>query len=515
VHPASRPGLPPLLAAGVEAVLYSRAMKVLRRIAPFAIVAVAILLLLYSPDIAPERYTDLATFFRVERVRQGYSGFSVAAVSDGSVLYVDGFGSDGSGERIGPDTPLYAPALAKSMAALCAFSLARQGRISLDAPVRDYVPEFSFSGGAGGDVTLRHLISHTSGVSDRAFDDSHPNAPDLAAAVKLLASARPAAAPGHAFHYVDTDYQALALAMERATGESYPALLEERVFAPLGMKSSTASAPYSPPAGIASFFSLPLARPPASSGFGAPSGYVVTTATDAGQYLAFLLGPEKFARWPVSPRAVPKLFEPQSPVAPYGFGLFVGDDSGARVAYHDGSVDGFSSRVVLWPEKKAGVIVLASQSSLLQSLFALPAMTAGAWRIMQEGSAPRPFPMGRLYILLAVVAVVSLLALVLQVSGALRWAKGVKDRADAKGARGPIRFAVARCWLGIAVRVAVIVLLPPIVGAAFDRRVSWRTLMQLEPGIAAWIVLLLVLGALRNAARLAWLQGPARPVRGR
>ena len=117
-----------------------------------------------------------------------------------------------------------------------------------------------------------------------------------------------------------------------------------------------------------------------------------------GQYMAFLLGPEKFARGPVTPRAVAAVFEPLVPGVPYGYGLYVGKSEGGRFAYHDGSVDGFSSRIALWPDTKAGIAILAAQSSLLQSLVSLPALTEGARRIMLKGSAPRPFPLGRLYI---------------------------------------------------------------------------------------------------------------------
>ena len=66
------------------------------------------------------------------------------------------------------------------------------------------------------------------------------------------------------------------------------------------------------------------------------------------------------------------------------------------------------------------------------------------------GSA-RPFPLGRLYILLSVVAIVQLFALCLQMGGALHWAKEAKDKAEATGEpRGPLRFAAFRCWLGMA-----------------------------------------------------------------
>jgi CubicO group peptidase (beta-lactamase class C family) len=483
-------------------------MKALKRIAPFVVIAAAALLLLYLPDIAPERYTDLAAFFRVEMKRQGYAGFSVAAVADGSVLYVDGFGEDGSDAKIGPDTPLYAPAAAKSMAALAAWSLVRDRRLSLDLRARDYLPWLILAGGKG-DPTVRDLIAHSSGVADSAFDDAHPDAPDLEAAVRFMVGAVPADAPGARFHYIDTGYQALGLAMEKAAGKSYPAILDERVFRPLGMKSSSGRVPARPPRGSASFFAVPIPRDAPSSPFGAPSGYIVTTATDMGQYLAFLLGPEKFRRGPVAARAVDALFGPLVPGIPYGYGLFIGGATGERFAYHDGALDGFSSRLALWPDKKAGIAVLVAQGSLMQSLVSLPALTEGARRIMLEGSAPRPFPLGRLYILMAVVALVHVLALALQTGGALRWGKEVRDKAEAKGSRGPLLFASFRCWAGIAARAAIAAFLPAAIGLAFGRVLSWRTLFDIEPGLATWCLSALMFAFLRNAARLAWIRGPA------
>ena len=483
-------------------------MKALKRIAPFVVIAAAALLLLYLPDIAPERYTDLATFFRVERVRQGYSGFSVAAVADGSVLYVDGFGKDGTGAEIGPDTRLYAPAAAKSLAALAAYTLVRESRLSLDLRVRDYLPWFAFSGGMG-DATIRNLITHSSGLPDSAFDDTHPYAANLEAAVRSMVGAIPTDTPGARFHYIDTDYQVLALVLEKVAAKPYAAILDERVFRPLGMKSSSAQGGAPQPKGSSSFFAIALPRAAPRSSFGAPSGHVVATASDMGQYMAFLLGPEKFKRAPVSARAVGALFDPLLPNIPYGYGFFLAEGVGGRFAYHDGSLDGFSSRIALWPGKRTGVALLAAQGSLLQSLLSLPALTDGARRIVLEGSAPRPFPLGRLYILLAVVAFVHIIALTLQTGGALRWTKEVRDKVEAKGARGPALFAAIRCWTGIAVRVAVIATCPTVIGLAFGRFVSWPTLFELEPGIAAWCVFACMFGFLRNVARLVWLRRPS------
>ena len=130
-------------------------------------------------------------------------------------------------------------------------------------------------------------------------------------------------------------------------------------------------------------------------------------------------------------------------------------------------------------------------------------MTAGetdaARRIVLEGSAPRPFPFGRLYMLLAVVAVVHVFALALQAGGALRWAKAVRDKVEAKGSRGPSIFASLRCWTGILVRAVI----------AFGRAVSWPMLFDLEPGLATWCLFACMFGFLRNASRLVWLRRPA------
>ena len=145
------------------------------------------------------------------------------------------------------------------MTALAAYSLARDRRLSLDLHVRDYLPWFELGGGKG-DATIRNLLSHTCGVSDAAFDDIHPDAPNLESAARSMVGATAADAPGARFRYLDTDYQVLALAMEKATGRDFASILADRVTGPLGMNSSSAR-PVAPlPRGNASFFALPIPR---------------------------------------------------------------------------------------------------------------------------------------------------------------------------------------------------------------------------------------------------------------
>ncbi|HRZ64755.1 MAG TPA: serine hydrolase domain-containing protein [Spirochaetia bacterium] len=487
-------------------------MKLIRRAMPGVVIAAAAVLLLYLPDIGPERYTDLATFFRVERRRQAYSGYVVAAVEKGSVLYLDAFGTDGSGKELTVDSPLFIGAASKSMAGAAALSLARERRLDIDRPVRAYLPWFGFAEGAGAEVTARHLLSHTSGVSDADFDDAHDFAPDLEAAVRSLSTARPAAAPGSSFRYLDTGYEALGLVMEKAAGKAYPDIVAERLFKPLGMRRSTARPEglgVAAPLGNACFFGLGLPRAVTTRPFEAPSTSVVSTATDLGLYLAFLAGPEKQKRPPLPPQAVRLLFEPLEPGIGYGWGWYLEGECAARAAFHDGSLEGFSSRLALWPAQGSAIAVVAAQNSILQSLFSMPSLVEGARRIMIEGSAERPFPLGRLYILLAVVAAVHLFVLALQTGRALSWAKALRDRVEASGGRWSLAFALAHSWLGIALRVLVALAAPELMSLAFGRTVSWRIAFLLEPGLASWLASACFFGVLRNAARLSWL-GAAR-----
>jgi hypothetical protein len=358
---------------------------------------------------------------------------------------------------------------------------------------------------------LRHLLSQTSGVSDRSFDDLHADAPDLETAVRSMLSAQPDAAPGTKEQYINTGYQAVALALEKATSLSFNDLVQVRILRPLGMLRSSASpskvAGAIPP-GSGSFFGIAMPRRTDILPFGAPSGYMVSTASDMAKYLAYLAGPEKVPRTPVPARNLPALFEPLVEASPYSYGWRISGSGEDLEASHSGSLDGYSASITLWPGRRAGLVILAPQNSLLQSMVAMPALVSGARSILTKGSSDRPFPLGRMYILLAVMAGVHILALLIQIAAALSWARDVRCKVEAVGTKGPLRGAAALSWLGIAVRIALVAFAPAGLEAIFHRVMTWDTAFALEPGLAGWAMAALCLGGLRNAARLAWLGGP-------
>lgn len=233
--------------------------------------------------------------------------------------------------------------MSKTFTGLVTLSLVREKLVSVDVPVRQYIPWLEFQPspgiGSGLDVSLRHFLSQTSGVSDGGFDDNHVDAPDLEAAVRSLLAAHQEAPAGTREQYIDTGYQAVALALENATHLGYADLVASRILRPLGMDRSSASPAEVADAlstGSVSFFGASLARKPRVLSFGASSGYMVSTANDMADYLAYLTAPEKFQRTPVPARFIRTLYEPLEPTSRYAYGWRVSGEGVDRSALPGG-----------------------------------------------------------------------------------------------------------------------------------------------------------------------------------
>lgn len=118
---------------------------------------------------------------------------------------------------------------------LCA-QLLDEGRFELDDPVSRHLPGYSERGESGAPVTVRHLLTHCSGLP--AVLPLDPVWQGAAAARALTFAARPTDPPGTAFRYSDVNYHLLAALLQAWTGEPIDRLARERVLQPLGMQDS-------------------------------------------------------------------------------------------------------------------------------------------------------------------------------------------------------------------------------------------------------------------------------------
>jgi CubicO group peptidase (beta-lactamase class C family) len=170
-------------------------------------------------------------------------GAAVAVAREGEVLHIGTYGvrDVGTGEPITRDTAFYIASTSKQFTAACIAHLAQSGELSLDDDVRKYVPELPDYGDT---ITVRHLLTHRSGLRDFLelmifagwdMDAEH----DEQRALALICRQKELNfRPGSDFGYSNSGYFLLSEIVHRVSGSSLREYAEEKVFAPLGMNHS-------------------------------------------------------------------------------------------------------------------------------------------------------------------------------------------------------------------------------------------------------------------------------------
>ncbi len=171
-------------------------------------------------------------------------GCAVGVSHRGRVVLERGYGMADleSGTPMTPATVVHAASLAKQVTALAVLLLVRDGRLALDDDVRKYLPELPDYGARyGTPITVRHLLTHTSGLPAFKPYDRQTHDPDSLAT--LLFTTPLDSAPGRRMVYSDIGAYHAGLIVERVSGQSLDRYLEERVFHPLDMRETM----YRPP----------------------------------------------------------------------------------------------------------------------------------------------------------------------------------------------------------------------------------------------------------------------------
>ncbi len=300
----------------------------------------------------------------------GVPSASVAIVQNGAIAYLQAYG-DG---RIDPHTPAVPSmrysigSISKQFTAAAILLLAEQGKLSLDDPVSRFVPDLT----RGSEVTIRQLLSHTSGYQDYWPQDYVPPfmlQPITADKILDQWARKPLDFdPGTEWQYSNTNFVIAGLIVEKASGEPLLQFLSEHIFAPLGMKS---------------VINIDQNR---------------LTQTDATGYLRYALGPprlapkegkgwlfaagelampcEDLAKWDIS-IINQTVLNPASYAhmekevvlknglgTRYGLGVDVRQEFGQRAIEHGGEVSGFTAENLVFPDARMAVVVQVNEDSV-------------------------------------------------------------------------------------------------------------------------------------------------------
>lgn len=321
--------------------------------------------------------------------KHGLPGVALAVIENGEVIYLKGYGVDGNGDPMTPQTNVYIGSQSKSFTALAIAQLAEQGKLDLNAPVQSYIPWFKVADEqASGQITINHLLHHASGLSDAGYGVVLPLNTSHEDAVRSLVKAKLTAPVGTQFQYFNMGYTVLSYLVELQSGLSYADYVHENILTPLGMDSSTAdpSVAAEMPRGYTRLFGFAL---PAKEGYpvyGVGAGWIVSTAEDMAKYaIEFPANGSKL----VSDEMMRRILAPG--VGSYGMGWFVYDD-GAKIL-HGGANQTFRTMVNIYPRNGRAFVLLTNQGYQVDHYISASQLTASVEGVVL-GTMPPPLKQG-------------------------------------------------------------------------------------------------------------------------
>lgn len=285
---------------------------------------------------------------------------SVLVARGAAIVFRRGYGSANLEWNIPNDatTKFRIGSLTKQFTAASILLLEERGKLKVDDPVTQYMPD---APAAWDKITIYHLLTHTSGLPNfTGFADYRPLAPFATTPEGLVARFRDKPLdfqPGEKWSYSNSGYVLLGYLVEKITGGTYQAFLQQHIFTPLGMKdsgydSNTAIIPHRA-AGY-----VPSAQGPLNAGFvhmtiPHAAGALYSTTEDLLRWEQGLFGGSV-----LSAASLQKMTTPFK--SDYAFGVRVRTVGQRRVVEHNGGIDGFNTYLAYYPDSQTTIVVLGN-----------------------------------------------------------------------------------------------------------------------------------------------------------
>jgi CubicO group peptidase (beta-lactamase class C family) len=323
-----------------------------------------------TPSIAPDLRDRIDAAARQVLATTGVPSASIAIVRDGQLAYAQAYGDASLSPRVParPEMRYAIGSISKQFTAAAVLLLAEQGKLSLDDKVSRFVPALT----RAGDVTIRQVLSHTSGYQDYWPQDYVPPfmlQPTTAQKILDQWARKPLDfEPGTQWQYSNTGYVIAGLIVEKAGGTPLVPFLRDRVFRPLGMQSvadvDQGRLTEPDPVGYMRFALGPL-RPAPKEGAGwlFAAGELAMPASDLAKWNAGLINQTLLK--PASYLAMgSEVLLKNGQSTRYGLGVTIRNDAGHRALEHGGEVSGFTAENVIYPDDRASITVLTNQDAV-------------------------------------------------------------------------------------------------------------------------------------------------------
>lgn len=329
--------------------------------------AVAVLIALPAPAMAQALSTDEASRIDALVTRSlhdtGVPSASVAVVRGGKIVLAKAYGKQSETAKAADPAALYQIAsISKQFTAAALLLLEDEGKLSLDDTVGKYVPGIT----DGDTITIRQLLSHTSGLRDYWPQDYSFKAMATPATPRSIvdrwATKGLDFAPGSQWQYSNTGYVVAGMIVEKVSGRPLLDFLQERVFRPLGIKAIDQDKAIGPgfPQGYKRYALGPVrVETPAARGWLYAAGELAMSAQDLAKWDIARMDRTLLPAddWAAQETAV-KLTDGSS--TGYGLGVSVGSKNGRSFVEHSGEAVGFLSENIVYPQDKVAIVVFVN-----------------------------------------------------------------------------------------------------------------------------------------------------------
>ncbi|MGH3490944.1 MAG: serine hydrolase domain-containing protein [Actinopolymorphaceae bacterium] len=338
----------------------------------------------FEPEWPDERpaYDSLAACVQGEAARWNVPGIAVGVLQDEHVESLAyGITSIDTRQPVSPDTIFQIGSISKVFTATLVLQLADEGLLGLDTPVVSYLPDLRLADDhARATITLRQLLSHTSGLEGDRFLDHGRGDDGLTAAVASYDTLRQWAPPGRLWTYCNAGFSLAGRVVEQVTDQTFEAAIKERLFDPLGLERTVffAEDAITWPHAVGHHLKSrtaghTVARPYSLARSINPAGGIVSSTADLLRFARLHLADGAFDGRQLFPAAAGRqMREPLTEAGnfgrSYGLGWSVWDVDGVRIVDHGGATNGFRAQLTVVPGRGFALVQLTNGESGAQAM---------------------------------------------------------------------------------------------------------------------------------------------------
>lgn len=341
-----------------------------------------------DPSSLSPPFREFVQFMQQELDSTHTVGAAYTIVHRGEILYTGTYGvcENGTNIKVDEHTLFRMASVSKGFAGVLASMLEQDGAFTLSDRVVDHYPGFLLKDSVNtADLTIKNLLSHTSGLVPYAFDNLVEADQDLHTIIERLDEVDISAPPGELYGYQNVMFSMLDPIARKTTGIPYQVLLEEKIFNPLGMVDASAG-----PVDLENNPNMAYPHVRTKNGYAAlqphegyynvlPAAGVNASISDMGQWLLALLGykPEWMSDAVLDSISTPVIYTPLKwqytrywkPFREryYGLGWRIYNYQGRQIIYHGGYIRGYRAEIAFCPSEDVGIAFMQNSPNNLAS----------------------------------------------------------------------------------------------------------------------------------------------------